>query len=62
MCSINPKFEKHFILSVYTSYGTKEEFEKLVKEKMENLLQMEIDLNKDMRLRWILGETNLIEK
>jgi len=57
MCAINPKYQKHFRLSVYTSHAidmTEGEFLNLTLDK---LLHMEQNLNEDMRLRWhITGE------
>jgi len=50
MCAINPKRERHFILSVYTTVEmTKEQFDHLAAEKA---VIMEAELNQDMRLRW----------
>jgi len=50
MCAINPKHEKHFTISVYTSLDmTEEEFNNMVRVK---LVGAETALNSDMRLRW----------
>jgi len=50
ICAINPKHEKHFTISVYTSLDmTEEEFNNMVRVK---LVGAETALNSDMRLRW----------
>jgi hypothetical protein len=50
MCAINPKRQRHFTLSVYTSVTmTVEEWDELVQSK---LFEVEQQLNADMRLRW----------
>jgi hypothetical protein len=54
MCAINPKHEKHFTISVYTSLEIPEEdFRELV---YEMLVRTEMTLNLDMRLRWHVKE------
>ena len=54
MCAINPKHQKHLMLSVYTSADmTKEQFDHLVQTKA---VIMEAELNQDMRLRWHVSE------
>ena len=54
MCAINPKREKHFTISVYTSLNIpEEEFNHLVAEM---LVKTEMALNMDMRLRWHVKE------
>jgi len=54
MCAINPKRQRHFILSVYTSLEmTEAEWAVLV---MGKVLEVENDLNKDARLRWHVKE------
>ena len=57
MCAINPKHKDNYILRVYTSHPTmtKEEFDKLVLEK---LTELEVQLNNDTRLRWHVEESN----
>lgn len=54
MCSINPKHQMHFTIGAYTSNPdiTQEEFQKQVIEK---LFQAELELNKDMRFRFIVN-------
>jgi hypothetical protein len=55
MCALNPKHEQHFVISVYTSAEMgDEEFKLLVAQKM---IQVEAQLNQDMRLRWHVKET-----
>jgi hypothetical protein len=59
MCAINPKRQRHFKLSVYTSADmTEEEFEDLVRTRA---LATEILLNGDGRLRWHLSEMEGVE-
>lgn len=54
MCAINPKHERHFTLSVYTSLNMPEtDFVKLV---LDAAIAMEMEWNKDARLRWHIGE------
>ena len=54
MCAINPKQEAHFTISVYTSLDMdKDEFMNLVGNR---LVEMEAELNRDMRLRWHVKE------
>ena len=54
MCAINPKHEKHFTISAYTSLDmTEEEFNHLVSFM---LVRTEMALNEDMRLRWHVKE------
>jgi len=55
MCALNPKHEGYFVISVYTSVemGDKE-FKLLVTQKM---IEIEAQLNQDMRLRWHVKET-----
>jgi hypothetical protein len=55
MCAINAKHERYFVISVYTSVemGDKE-FKLLIAQKM---VEIETQLNKDMRLRWHVKET-----
>ena len=55
MCAINPKREMHFKISVYTSLEFQQQlFEDMVRDK---IMQAEMDLNKDMRLRWHVTQT-----
>jgi len=55
MCAINPKHERHFTISVYTSLDMpEEEFNYLVSEM---LVKTELALNMDMRLRWHVKES-----
>lgn len=61
MCFINPKHQSAFVLKVCTTHGTKEEFEKLVEEKLPSLLEFEVKLNSDARLRWCLEENSPIQ-
>jgi len=50
MCAINPKRQRHFTVSVYTSATlTDEQWDEMVADK---LLHVEIWLNEDMMLRW----------
>jgi len=54
MCAINPKHERHFTISVYTSLDmTEKDFIYLVSEM---LVKTEMALNMDMRLRWHVKE------
>ena len=54
MCAINPKHQKHFSLSVYTSVDMGDaRFENEVARK---LLGLEIMLNRDMEFRWHIKE------
>lgn len=55
MCAINPKHQHHFTLSVYTSDGniSEENFKAFVCHKV---LEMEVTLNEDTRLRWHVKE------
>lgn len=55
MCQINPKHEQFFELEVFTSDQeiSKEDFTRLVAEK---LFAVEMELNKDMRLRFHIHE------
>jgi len=54
MCAINPKRERHFTLSVYTTMDmTDEQFDHLVATKA---VIAEAELNQDMRLRWHVKE------
>jgi hypothetical protein len=62
MCFINPKFQKHFLLSVCTSHGTEEEFSAVLMEKLPKLLDLEVELNSDTRLRWRLEDYKLPKK
>jgi hypothetical protein len=55
MCAINPKQQRHFTLSVYTSIVmSEEEFLDLVCRKT---LAVELALNEDFRLRWHVADT-----
>jgi hypothetical protein len=59
MCAINPKRQRHFKLSVYTSLEmTQEEFDNLVRTKV---VAAEMGMNQDMRLRWHVEEINIEE-
>jgi len=50
MCAINPKHKEHFSIDVYTSTNMSEnEFLELIAVK---ILEIEQQLNADMRLRW----------
>jgi hypothetical protein len=54
MCAINPKHEKHFTISAYTSQDIPEkEFQEAV---ALTLLYVEIKLNESGRLRWHIQE------
>ena len=54
MCAINPKHQKHFTISVYTSQNIPEwEFNGMVTDE---LIDIEIRLNKDAKLRWHVKE------
>ena len=60
MCAINPKHQRHFTLSVYTSLDmTQEQFDELVRT---HACVMEMELNSDMRLRWHIKEDDNGEK
>ena len=55
MCAINPKRQAHFTVSIYTSLDMDEsEFMNLVGNK---LVELEAELNRDMRLRWHVSES-----
>ncbi len=54
MCAINPKHERHYVLSVYTTMDiTKELFDQMVASMA---VEAEVLLNTDMRLRWHIKE------
>jgi hypothetical protein len=53
MCAINPKFQRHFKLSFYTSHGEEEQFDSNVTER---LLLLEQEFNKDGRIRVHVNE------
>lgn len=56
MCAINPTHKKRIILDVYTSENiTKEKFDSIVREQA---FYLEVNLNKDTRLRWHVKETD----
>lgn len=56
MCFLNPKYKRTFILEVCTAHGTLDEFNKNVNEKIEELVKLEMRLNKDASLRWKIEE------
>lgn len=41
MCFLNPKYKRTFILEVCTAHGTISEFNKLVNEKIKELVEFE---------------------
>jgi hypothetical protein len=54
MCAINPKHQKHFRISVYTSEDITEEAFRL--RVLNKVLATEMALNADARLRWHITE------
>ena len=60
MCALNPKHSKVFRLEVFTSADIDEAtFLELVRQKV---VEAEVDLNIDMRLRWHIWEEGVKEK
>ena len=54
MCAINPRYQRHLTISVYTTHDmTEAEFVEMVYSK---LFRIEVECNKDARLRWHLKE------
>lgn len=57
MCAINPKHQTSFIIKVYTSDLNNQGEAVFLDLVMEKILQAEIELNRDARLRWHVEAT-----